>query len=431
LVVRVGWRDTRNGRCSTRSAIAARRASGNVWDSADQCLLTSTAAEIYLDATSIHPTGSPQESRRQLDLRWRAARESLGRDGADEATLRAIDEAVREAPAHPGPAELAVFASDGTVAFSRSLPVTPLRQMASWSPQPHAADLLRGIDAVATSGSREAPNALTSLSELGDTGEEIRWVRADVDRTGGTVRSSDGTVVALRGEDEFITKVNTMERDRIWSVPKFQRAAQVNWDRNSTDVARVISAAVERTDADVIVLAGDIRARQLVIERLPEILVGQVVEVEHEVSVRPHPESRVRSRREPEVHDPVLDAATREAVGTVARGRHSDVLDRFHTGLSHGNSVRGVEAVCAAARELRIDTLLLSAEPSAVRVWVDPLSPTLLGTSKRDTGADSPAWEPADDALVGATAIAGAQSIVVEADRELVDGLGAILRYPV
>jgi hypothetical protein len=155
-----------------------------------------------------------------------------------------------------------------------------------------------------------------------------------------------------------------------------------------------------------------------------------VVEVDHEAQVRPHPESRVRSRREPDVHDPVLDAATREAVNTVARGRRSGTLDRFHTGLSHGDSVRGAEAVCAAARELRIDTLVLSAEPSAVRVWVDPLSPTMVGPRKHDTGVDSPAWEPADDALVGAAAIAGSESIVVEADAELVDGLGAILRYP-
>lgn len=385
-------------------------------------------ASVYLDASVNQQTGTPQEARRELDLRWRAARESLGRDGADGATLRAIDEAVREAGAHPGPAELAIFAAEGTVAFSRMLPVAPPRQGATWSHQPHAADLLRGISAVATSDSRDAPNALTSLSELGDTGEDIRWVRADVDRTGGSVRSADGTVVTVRGEDEFIRKVSTKDRDRMWSVPKDQQAAVVNWERNSLDVARVISAAVERTDADVVVLAGDIRARQLVLERLPRVLTGCVVEVDHETQVRPHQESRVRARREPAVHDPVLDAATREAVRSVARERRADALDRFHTGLSHGNSVRGVEPVCAAARELRIDTLVLSTEPSSMRVWVDPLSPTMVGTTKRDTGVESPAWEPADDALVGAAAIAGAESIVVD-DRELVDGLGAILRY--
>jgi hypothetical protein len=386
-------------------------------------------ASVYLDATVMHPNSMPLESRRQLDLRWRAARDALDRHGADEATLRAIDEAVREAPARIGPAEFAVFASDGAVAFSRTLPVTPRRQVASWSAQPHAADLVRGIGAAASGDSRNATRVLNSLSELGDTAEELRWVRADVDRTGGSVESSDGAVVSVRGEDEFITKVNTMERDSIWSVPKFQRAAEENWDNNSADVARVISAAVERIAASVIVLAGDVRARQLVLERLPRILASRVVEVDHEVSVRPHPESRVRSRRDADVDDPLLDAATLEAVETMARERRSDALDRFHTGLSHGNSVRGLEAVCAAARELRIDTLVLSAEPSSMRVWVDPLSPTMIGPERNDTGVATPAYEPADDALVGAAATAGGDSIVIEADPELVDGLGAILRY--
>jgi hypothetical protein len=62
-------------------------------------------------------------------------------------------------------------------------------------------------------------------------------------------------------------------------------------------------------------------------------------------------------------------------------------------------------------------------------VWVNPLNPTMLGPSQTDTGTDSPAWEPADDALIGAAALAGAEGIVVDHDSDLVDGVGAILRY--
>jgi hypothetical protein len=388
-------------------------------------------ASVYLDATLTHQTGTPQETRHELDLRWRAARESLGSHGADEATLRAIDEVVREAPAHGGPAEVAVFASGGTVAFSRTLPVTPRRQLASWSAQPHAADLLRGVGAVASTAAREAPAALASLAEFGDTDSGVRWVGADVDRTGGSVRTSDGAAVTVRGEDEFIHKVSTIERDDWeYSERSYQRAAEVNWDRNSRDVARVITAAVERTGADVIVLSGDMRARRLVIEHLPVALGPCVIEVDHEVAPRPHPESSVQSRREPDVHDRMVEAATRTAVDSVAHDRTTWTIDRFHNGLSRGDSVRGLDAVCAAARELRIDTLMLSAEPSPAGVWVDPLSPTTLGPAKGDAATtSSPAWEPADDALVGAAAFAGADSIVVEADVELVDGVGAILRY--
>jgi hypothetical protein len=244
------------------------------------------------------------------------------------------------------------------------------------------------------------------------------------------VTSHDGATGTYRGEDEFITKVSTGGRARRWSMPRIQRAAEVNWNRNSGDFARELVAAVERAHAEVVVLAGDVRARQLVRDRLPPGVTARVVEVDHEVPVRPHPESRLRARREPVVHDPVLDAVTREAVDAAVRERRSRAADAFHSGLSHGDSVRGLGPVCDAARELRIDTLVLSAEPSPAVAWVDPLNPTMVGPSKKDTGIAAPALEPADDALVGAAAIGGADCLVIEADPELVDGLGAILRYP-
>jgi hypothetical protein len=386
-------------------------------------------ASVYLDATGTQKTGTPQEARHQLDLRWRAARESLHRAGADEATLRAIDEAVRQAPATGRPAEVAVLASHGAVALSRTLPVTPGREAASWSAQPHAADLLRALGGLGSPGTRGPQFApATSEPELID---EIRWVRADVDRTGGSVISHDGATDTLRGEDEFITKVSTGGRARRWSMPRIQRAAEVNWDRNSGDVARALVAAVERVDADVVVLAGDVRARQLVRDRLPPALAARVVEVDHELPVRPHPGSRLRARREPAVHDPVLNASTREAVDAAVRQRRFQAADKFHSGLSSGESVRGLGPVCDAARQLRIETLVLGPEPSHRQAWVDPLNPTMVGESRRETGSDLAVPEPADDALVGAAAVAGADGvIIIEADAELVDGLGAILRYP-
>jgi hypothetical protein len=384
-------------------------------------------ASVYLDATGTQKTGTPQETRRELDLRWRAARDTLRGEGADEATLRAIDETVRNAPSGVGPAEVAVLASGGQVAFSRALPVAPPREAASWSAQPHAAELLRGVRALASSASRDAPGALASLGDLG--GDGISWVRADIDRTGGSVNSSDGHSATIRGEDEFVSKHTEDGRARIWSQARDQRAAEENWDINSTDVARAITAEVERCGADVIILAGEVRARQLVFDRLPTILASRVTQVDHEAEPRPHPESRVRDRREADVYDAELETATRDIVEAAARDRRAAAIDRFHSGLSDGDSVRGVEAVSAAARDLRIDTLVLSADPSHQHVWVDPLNPTMVGPAKRDTGVTAPAWEPADDALVGAAAFAGADSIIIDPDIELVDGVGAILRF--
>ena len=82
-----------------------------------------------------------------------------------------------------------------------------------------------------------------------------------------------------------------------------------------------------------------------------------------------------------------------------------------------------------AAREQRIDTLLLGPDHARHSLWVDPRDASLVGMAKRDVGVSEPVREPADDALVGAAAMARADSVVIEADVELVEGLGAILRY--
>ena len=365
-------------------------------------------ASVYLDATGTQKTGTPQEARRQLDLRWRAARESLHRDGADEATLAAIDDVIGTLPATGAPAEVAVIASHGTVGFSRIVFGESGRDSATWSTQPRAADLVRTLDSGAA---------------------EVGWVTADLDRTGGTIIAFDGGSETVRGEDQFIRKVKRAGHGRAWSDNKTQRAAEENWGQNSAEVARAVERAVERSGADVVVLTGDVRARQLVLDQLPPTTASCVVDVDHEVNVRPHPEDRVRARRDADVFDPAIVAATHQAMDAVAADRRRGAVDRFHAGLSNGLSVRGLGPVCAAARDLSIDTLVLAVEPSHRQAWVDPLNPTMVGESKKDTGADTAISQCADDALVGACALGGAESLVIEADAELVDGLGAILRF--
>jgi hypothetical protein len=250
------------------------------------------------------------------------------------------------------------------------------------------------------------------------------------------VTAHDGRTETVHGEDEFITKMGAAGRDRIApghaqfrSDLQTVRAVERNWDENMAEVARVVTEAVARTGAEVVVLGGDVRARELVFDRLPRALPARVFQVEHESEVRPHPDHRLEARRQPHLADPILDAATQAAIGSLARERDAEVIERFHIGLSSGDSVRGLEPVCQAARDLNIDTLVLSVEPSHRLVWVDPHNPSMVGPGKRDTGLEDPVMEPADDALVGAAAFADANGIVVESDPELVDGIGAILRF--
>jgi peptide subunit release factor 1 (eRF1) len=328
------------------------------------------------------------DARHLVELRWRTLRSSLRASGADEATLQAIDQLVHDTLPRQEPTELAVFAAQGRVGLAHTVPVPVPHESATWTLRPRTAELLRAM------------------------GERVRWVRANVERDGATIATDEGPIGHVEGPEKFpLTKVSAGG----WSMPRFQRAAEVMWDRNSAQIAQDLIAEVQHINADVIVLSGDVRARQLVRGHLPAALDARVVELDHSV-----PDRALADPREPGVRD---------AVDAVQRERRSEAVDRFHEGLPTGDSVRGVEPVTDAARELRIETLVLGPEPSHRQVWVDPDNPVVVGMSKKDIGRHDAIQEPADDALVLAAALAGADTVVISHDADLVENVGATLRY--
>jgi hypothetical protein len=178
---------------------------------------------------------------------------------------------------------------------------------------------------------------------------------------------------------------------------------------------------VDQTHADVIVLSGDNRAREMLIDQLPPLLAGRVAEVDYH-SPGPGP-------------DKVLDDATVAAVAAVAQTSRQTMIDRFRNGLGDGNSVHGLVAVADAARERSIEVLVLAAEPSLREAWVDPADPTFVGPDDRavqDFGVATPAREDAEEALIGAAAATGADVVTMDPDDDdLTDGIGAIVRFSI
>lgn len=86
---------------------------------------------LYLD-NSMPSTGKVAV---EAALRWRSARERLAADGADDATLAAVEQAVGR-DTHPGGGQ-AVFASAGSVWLTSDLREPPPREFASYTPLPH------------------------------------------------------------------------------------------------------------------------------------------------------------------------------------------------------------------------------------------------------------------------------------------------------
>ena len=315
-------------------------------------------ASAYLDAST-----DSADARKRIDLAGRAIADELAAAGADPATREAVEAGIRD---HTGTGRhgLALFATNGAVALTHLLAEPPARPIGRWG-RPSVLPLLHG------------------------TGEEVRWLRVLVDRTGGDlVLDSGRTLRTVRGSDQYpISKA----QPGGWSQPRYQRAAEENWERNAKEVAEAIAHAVEEVGAEVVIVAGDVRARQLLVEHLPPAVATRVTQTE-------------AGSRAPGADPEPLDEATEEAVRALVARRYQEVLDAYRAGRAHGLAVAGLSEIRTPLEWGQVETLLVSTELP-----------------------DDPG-----DELVAAAVGEDAEVVLVAPDQEpLSEGVGAVLRYRV
>jgi hypothetical protein len=353
-------------------------------------------ASVYVD-TSRHTEDTPHERR----LAAIALARELAGQGADEATCRAVREAVEEL--HPSePQGRALFARAGEVVLDPPLTKAPGGHSAYWAPLPHTAPLL----------------------EL--AGEDPVCIVAYVDRKGadfelrsGLGRQDAGSVVGRRYP---IHRTSTAD----WSERHFQLRVENTWEHNAAEIADALAVCQEETQADLLILVGEDRERRTVRERLPKRLHDLVVEAPHGTGSR------------------LLQEDVEQARAAHVRERAERELERFLAAREPGDdgragAVEGVPALVEAAREHRIDELLIRPDgPDAHReVWIGE-DPDQLAVRRADLKilGEQHAWPArADDALIRSAVATGAPAISVtpaapETGLEVpVGGLGALLRW--
>jgi hypothetical protein len=316
-------------------------------------------ASAYLDAST-----DSADARKRIELAGRAVADELAAAGADPATRDAVEAAIRD---HTGTGRhgLAVFAAQGTVALTHTLADPPVQPIGRWGPRPSVLPLLHGA------------------------GEEVRWLRVLVDRTGGDlVLDSGRTLRTVRGSDRYPIHKG---QPGGWSQPRYQRAAEENWERNAKEVAEAIAHAVDEVGAEVVIVAGDVRARQLLVEHLPAAVAKRVTQTD-------------AGSRAPGADPEPLDEATEEAVRALVAGRYQEVLDAYRAGRAHGLAVAGLSEVRTPLEWGQVETLL-------------------VGTELPD--------DPGDE-LVAAAVTEDAEVVLVAPDQEPVpEGVGAVLRFRV
>jgi hypothetical protein len=355
-------------------------------------------ATAYLDATMSKELG-PKE----VAGRWRALRDSLAEQGADATTLDAMEAVAGRHTEVPGPHGQVIVGGGGELRLDTVLPAPPRRETARWAPLPHL---------------------MPMVAQLGPV---VPYVVVLVDRVGAdvTVHGPRGDRSAeVEGEEFGVHKV----RVGGWAQLRYQHRAENLWEANARLVAETVETGVRRVAAQVVVVAGDVRARAALVDSLGEHARSLVVQLE-------------TGGRAEGVDEQKQRAEIDEAVARVAAAQDQQVIDRFAEAL--GRAASGVGDILAAAgltdtvaalRAAQADTLLVVDDSSSdAPAWIgpEPVHLALSAEELTELGVSEPVPDRLDAALVRAAAGTDAAIVTLAPGQlQLTHGLGATLRYP-
>ncbi|MEW2435088.1 hypothetical protein AB0952_13040 [Streptomyces caniferus] len=350
-----------------------------------------SVVSVHLDTSRV-----THDADKQIELRWRAARRSLDEQGADEADLAVLDDAVGGAPDLPGPQGEALFASAGRLLGAFTLVEPPVAVGAQVLPVPDP------------------------LGVAIDRDHQLPHVVVAVDREGADVEAYPAAAHEPTMRRTFNGSTLHISRVRAGAeaMASFHRRTVNLWTENTEQVADDVRAAVAGVEAAVVLVAGDPKAVGLLREHLaaprPDVEVVYVEGGRTDTSARE-----------------ALRASVDAAMHDVRAGRQRAVLERLEAELAGGRALQGIPAVREALAEGRVETLLLAADRSGDPVlFASRRDPRALGTEPAALGGDTAAFSaPAAPLLLRSAVLGGASFTEILPPMRCTDGVAALLRY--
>jgi Bacterial archaeo-eukaryotic release factor family 2 len=356
---------------------------------------------VYLDTDRIHEVNAAEA----IGIRWKDARDRLADAGASPASLEAVAEVIGDRDeAAPG---RAVFARNGDVAFTGALNAPPRREIARLAALPHVMPLVA-----------QHP-------------QPIPHVRVSATRAGGEVVAIGGTGGGWR--DWVAGRPWPVHKTQAggWSQDRLQRHVEETWNENAKALAAEVAAAAAQVGARHVIVAGDVRARTLLLVHLSTPLRESAALVEQEIAA----DSQA-----------MAEAADRAAADWADR----DVRTRFEdwgSRLAHGRAVEGLDTTMAAFREGQVSDLFLADDPhSTASAWIGPGATDLAADRDEllDWNVPEPVADRADAAILRAVVRTDAELHFLPDDLVAAgnpaacggiarprDGVAATLRFPI
>ncbi len=344
-------------------------------------------------------THNTENADTEVELRVRAATEKLTEQGAPDAVVEAVRSRLLEAneggEAGTLKGRALVVAADGTVVLDEALVDAPLREIAAWSPQPDLLPLLRQL-----------PGRVPHIVVIADR------VGADITYRGSATEVEEEKTV--EGDDFHIQRVKVGG----WAHHRYQHNAENKWVHNADNVAAQITSMARRLSPRFVLMAGDIRARQILTDRASDLWSDLVVNMDEGGRA-------AGADREP------VERRMTELVAEHEARECAEVLEQIQAAGAHGLAVTGVGPVVEALRKSQVETLVLADDQPEDATLLVGNGPLELGVDQHDMDAlgTHGTVVPADRALLAAAIASSAAVVVVPKSTMSGEPAAAVLRY--
>jgi hypothetical protein len=337
----------------------------------------------YVDAS-----GNREDPRRLAALQRRTVSDALQQQGGSGRAIEIIEEELVEQPGVPAPVARYVLVRDDELVLSEVLP-----------------GHLHGQESIGTGA---VPDLLPLLAHRPF---DLPFLVVQVGREGGGFRGYRlGHAPSGAPEDEQRVQGRTDTLHKVksgngWKQSHWQQHTEEIWKQTAGEVAAALEEAVRTTSPRLIVVAGDIRARELLRGELSAATRALVTEV----AVDP---------RADDASEKALVQHVDLALARLLASRRHDVQDllRTHEGRGDNESVSGIGPVVDALQQAQAAVVALDAGALGDRtLYALAAAPWVATAPEQAAGVEVLGQVPAVCALVRAIVLTDAELVLVNA----------------
>lgn len=331
------------------------------------------------------------------EARRRSVRDGLAKQGADAATVGAVDDALSTPAGLPSPISRYLLAREGAVVVDEAVPGRLPQEELEVGALPRLAPLIRtGVDEF----------AYLVVQASRDGGD------VTVHRTGAFFPESTASV---QGRTDTLHKASSGG----WSHLNHHEHVEELWKQTQQELSAEVDRLVREVRPRLLVVSGDLRARGLLLAALAPASRAVAVELK-------------KDTRSDGADGADLDAFVDEQVAAVERRDRADAIDLLRTrlGQERAAAVIGVARVTEALRQAQVDTLFVDVDALADETLLALGDVPWVAADAADAEpAPVVGRTPAVEALLRAALLTDAR-ILTAGEGELGAPAAALLRWP-